>query len=217
MNRQNQLHDFLKSGARPLFSQAFLEKMGGLDTGYCLPGSIMVATLTIPVIAIHVHPADLAYFGFGKKPPEDMNHRFRYLDNPNGDELVQICLHMQQNRQLALNLDPASALTRRYLGDSLKAGLFGFIFFCVSKKLFMTSFTAPDDEETEWIERNTKRAKQLRKNDFEQILMDSRASDTMAGQTGKKYYLAEEGAVAECFFGANSRSVQLDRVNEYLI
>jgi hypothetical protein len=48
-------------------------------------------------------------------------------------------------------------------------------------------------------------------------LRRSRLSDTMAGQTGKKYYLAEEGAVAECFFGANSKSVQLDCVNEYLI
>ena len=112
----------------------YLERASSLDTGLCLPGSIKVEDQIIPVISIHVHTSGLSYFGLGKTPPPEMNRRFRYLDNPQGDEVIQICLHMKNNRQLALNLDPENDLTRRYLREILSSGLFGFVFSAFREK-----------------------------------------------------------------------------------
>ena len=216
MNPQEQLHNFFKSRISPLFPIAYLEKLRTLDTGFFLPGSVKIGTLIVPIIAIHVHPDGLDYFGIRKGPYRDMNHRLRYLDNQKKDEIVQICLHMKSNRQLALNLDPLSELTRRYLEQISETGLFGFVFFCEQWKLFLCSYTAPNEEEADWIKRNIKRARRLRKNDFERIMMDSILQDEMTGQTEKKYYIGEKGTVDECFFSPNAGSIPLERVNEYL-
>jgi hypothetical protein len=216
VNQYNKLREILNTGKQPVFSVSYLEKLKTLDTGCCLPGSVKIETLIVPVIAMHVHPKGFEYFGIDKKPWKNMNHRFRYLDNLDGDELVQLCLHFKQNRQLALNLDPCTEITRRFLSDIRVSGLYGFVFLCLAKTLFITSFTAPDDEEIGWFDRNVKRGNQLRRNDFERMLMDAMTNDSLSGQKEKKYYLPGKASVNDCFFNAKSTGVPLTRVNEYL-
>ncbi len=216
MNPQKQMREFLEARKSPLFSISYLEKLHRLDTRFCLPGSVKIGPMLVPVIGIHIHPDGLDYFGIRNGPVKNMDHRFRYLDNPEGDEIVQICFHLKSNRQLALNLDPLSPLIRRFLGDVFKVELYGFIFFCLREKVLITSFTSPDAEETGWIERNLKRAKRLRKNDFETIMMDSMLHDDLTGNAERKYYVGEKGTEEECFFNSSAGSVPLERVNEYL-
>ena len=123
---------------------------------------------------------------------------------------------MKNGRLLALDLDPLLPVTRRWLAEAVRGSLYGFSFFCKEAKLLMTSFTAPDDEESSWLARNEKRARYLDENDFPRMLGDSMAHDKMNGVTDKKYFVTIEADEDECFIGERSTLVALENVKDYL-
>jgi hypothetical protein len=216
MSRQDRLREYFKTRTSQMFAMSYLEVIRDLNAGSCAPGSVKVGDMTVPVITARLSPAELEYFGMQKRPSDGMEPGFRYLDNAETDEIVEICIKMKNGRLLALDLDPLLPVTRRWLAEVVSGSLYGFSFFCKEAKLLMTSFTSPDEEETRWLKRNEKRARYLDENDFPRMLGDSMAHDKKNGVAEKKYFVTIEADEDQCFIGDTSTLVPLENVKDYL-
>ena len=210
----DRLEEIIKKKPQQLFGIPYLENLARLDTGCSLPGSMKMGADLIPIITIHIPDFGLDYFGIKNKPFE-MEHRFRYLDLM-PDELIQICIQLKRDRELILNLDPFSAIVREFLKMALEKEMYGFIFLCKKRNFFICNFTVPEDIEQEWLIRNLKRAKKLKRNNAEKVRMQVMLQGEMAGHDDKKYYLCEDWAKDECFISDKTQLLPFLRVNEYL-
>jgi len=216
MTTYDNIQRLFKKKTVPSFGVPYLERINLLDTGYCLPGSIKLGDLIIPIITIHVHADNLKYFGI-RNGKFEMIHRYRYLDYEN-NELIQIPIRLRLNRELVLNLDPFSSLTRRFMKEIKFRNAFGFFFICKSDKLSVCNFTSPDEEELEWISRNIERALRLEKNSMTDVMDQVVLQNELKGDTQKKYYIFDDddGSEEDCFINDKTPLIPLDKTDEYI-
>lgn len=196
------------------FNIKFLEAMGRLEEGCCLPGQVIIEETRLPVMGIHIPKRGFKYFGI-KHGPFDLEYNWRYLTSQDNDELIQLNLYLKDYRILVCNLAPEFSCVRLFLKNIDKIQHFGFFFYSKTERLFQISFCGIDEIEREWIKRNITRAKKVNQNNVARVFAASMLQHEEQGKDAKFYLCADEPGDI-CYGNLSESSVQFSRINEYL-
>mgnify|MGYP003564641262 CR=1 FL=1 len=210
----NAMAEVIRKTDKHRFAIPFLEAMGRLEEGCCLPGQIIIEETRLPIMVNHIPHIGFEYFGI-RKGPFELEHNWRYLTSQDDDELIQLNLYMMHGRILVCNLAPEFKAVRRFLKEIYTLKHFGFFFYSKSERLFLSSFCGLDTEELGWLKRNRPRVEKVKKNNAAAIMTASMIQHEQQ-EKDAKFYLCAEEPEKTCFAGQDAPTVPFARINEYL-
>lgn len=208
-----EIAQFIRKTDKHSFTIPFLEAMGRLEEGCCLPGQVIIETVRIPLMVVHVPQIGFNYFGI-KRGPFELEYNWRYLTDSYDDELVQLNLYLKQGRILVCNLAPEFKAVRRFFREIDTLKHFGIFFYSKTQRLFQCSFCGTDPEEQGWIFRNRPRLEKVTKNNAARAMAASMFQYEEQGKEAKFYLCADEPE--KVCFCVDNPMVPFSRITEYL-
>lgn len=132
------------------------DSLRGLPINNVFPCSALFDGNIIGGLLLTCSSTDLKFFNVKKTSPPQPNLKFRMINYEQRIFLIELHLVFDSNKTLKLHLNPVHQNVRIFLNLLIEKQMISVHFYNKKSDLIASSYTTLDNEEMEWVIRNSK-------------------------------------------------------------
>ncbi len=193
------------------FSKVFLDELKETKPDECMVGNIIVNKEVLPLICVNLYHKDSQDYGIKMNFPQ-YDWRFRYLNDDNKNELIEIGLRFAGNKILSILLDPLDNNCRQFTQLIYQKRNFGIFFYSKDTRLFTGTISFTDGVSQDWLKRNNSRMMMLKVNNFDSVIK----TRTWKRTFNEKFIVMKRDNSKGLFVTPKDEIIRFEEVNKYL-
>ena len=179
----------------------------GLPINNVFPCSALFNENIIGGLLLTCSSTDLKFFNVKKTNLPQPDLKFRMINSEQRIFLIEFYLLFDSNRILKIHLNPVHQNVRMFLNLLIEKQMISFHFYNKQSDLIASSYTNLDNEEMEWVTRNSKLISEIESNkDYLQLAYYM--SDKIENNE-RLFKFNDSKSIEQSFIGINQKVVKL--------
>ncbi len=160
--------------------KTIIEHLDLINDKCVLVGMCSLNDKLFPSIFLNVTKNDMESAGFSKRKIIDPNINFQYITSDINSAIFAIQLKFNNNYEFILHFNPASKNVHKLMEYIIENRCFGIHYNYLHNDFLVSSFTEIDDYYRDWFKRNITKAKKLRMNKYDYLVLSTAIQNNYA-------------------------------------